>query len=346
MTPFRLLDSGYRMTLNSGPILSAINDFMPDVIEVGSPWVMPSLVRKASGSGRIPTVGFYHTDYPESYIRPLAEKIFPPRTAGVMVGLAERHLLKTYSRMDGVFCASRGLLTRLHGIGLRRLFHTPLGVDPQLFTPEKRSLEFRERLGAGGTRKLVLFLARLHREKGIDLLMEAYPSFRDPSSIVLAIAGHGPAEGRVAEFIARFPEVRRVGYLEDREAAAEAMASADVYLSLGPVETFGLAGLEAVASGTVTVFPDAGAGAEMAELAGVLPPFSMADGSEALTARILEAVNLDRGAVSPVLRARVLAGMDWHTVFSREERFYRRILEARAADDPESLIPPCMWWEG
>lgn len=339
-----LLDSGYRMTFSSGPVLSAVNDFAPDIIEIGSPWVMPSLVCRITGAAGIPTVGFFHTDYTESYIRPLVEKLFPPRTSQKMVELAERHLYRNYSRMDAVFCASRNLLTRLHGIGLRRLFHTPLGVDGEIFSPSRRSPGFRERLGVGGGRKLVLFLARLHREKGIDLLMEAYPRFRDPSSIVLAIGGHGPAEGRVGQFIARFPEVRRLGYLEGREAAAEAMASADAYLSLGPVETFGLAGLEAISSGTVTVFPDIGAGAEMAAFAEVLPPF-VHGSADALADRILEALRLDRDRVSPELRSRAMDGMDWHSVFAREEIFYWRILEAHQRNDPESLLPSGMWWE-
>ena len=338
-----LLDSGYRVSLSSGPFLSAINDFRPDIIEIGSPWVLPSIVRRVIGSDSIATVGFFHTNYPESYIRPLAERLLPPGVARFLFDLSVRSVYRTYSRMDAVFCASRKLLDGLHRAGLRRLFHTPLGVDAEVFAPSRRSQAFRAGLGAGDSRKLVLYLARLHSEKGIDLLMEAYPLFRDPSSIVLAIGGHGPAEGRVREFTARYPEVRRIGYLDGRHAMAEAMASSDVFLSLGPFETFGLAGREAMASGTSTLFPDIGAGAEMAALAGVLPPYEHRS-AESLSDGIKRAIALDREQTSQELRD-CAKGMDWTTVFRREEKFYRIVLDAVQRNALDALIPTERWWE-
>ncbi len=54
-----------------------------------------------------------------------------------------------------------------------------------------------------------------------------------------------------------------LGHVEERAALAALYASADVALSLGPVETFGLAALEALASGTPVVAARTGAVAEL-----------------------------------------------------------------------------------
>lgn len=339
-----LLNSEYRLIVDSGGLISVFGDFRPDIVEIGSPYLLPSLTKKALGDSRIPTVGFFHTDYPDSYIRPYAGDLFPRKFAELLTRLAWRQVGRTYGRMTAVFAASRFALEKLHAAGVERLFLTPLGVSTSLFTPSRRSDDFRRAAGVSGSRKLVLYLARLHREKGLDLLMKAYQYFRDSASISLVIGGHGPAEGELKEFIDQFPEVRRLPYLPGRDAVAEAMASADVFLSLGQTETFGLAGLEAIASGTIPVFPDSGASGEMANSLGLLPPFQ--SGSPlSLANSIISAVAMSGSEISGYLRRHALARYDWEKVFRKIEGFYERIIRAYANDDLESLIAPDRWWE-
>ena len=56
-----------------------------------------------------------------------------------------------------------------------------------------------------------------------------------------------------------------VGHLADRRAVAQLLGSADVVLAPGPVETFGLAALEALACGTPIVAASTSAVAELVE---------------------------------------------------------------------------------
>jgi alpha-1,6-mannosyltransferase len=63
--------------------------------------------------------------------------------------------------------------------------------------------------------------------------------------------------------------VRFLGFLEDREELAALLATADVVVAPGPVETFGLAALEALASGTPVVAAADGALPEVVGTAGV-----------------------------------------------------------------------------
>jgi alpha-1,6-mannosyltransferase len=70
----------------------------------------------------------------------------------------------------------------------------------------------------------------------------------------LVVAGDGPLRRRLERRAARdrLP-VTFAGFLPDRTDLAALLASADVAIAPGPAETFGLAGLEALACGTPVV---------------------------------------------------------------------------------------------
>ena len=143
-----LFKSGYRMIVDSGGLNSAFLDFRPDIIEIGSPYLLPALTVRAMGDSRVPTVGFYHSDFPDSYVRPYAGRIFPPKIAEGLHRIARSHVSRYYSRMTAVFAASECMLEKLYEAGVRRLFHTPLGVNTDRFSPSVFSRRFRNEVGA------------------------------------------------------------------------------------------------------------------------------------------------------------------------------------------------------
>ncbi len=339
-----LFKSGYRMIVDSGSLNSAFLDFRPDIIEIGSPYLLPALVGRALGASPVPTVGFYHSDFPDSYVGPYARKVFPLKFAERLRRIAGNHVSRHYSRMTAVFAASECMLEKLYEAGVRRLFHVPLGVDTDRFSPAAGSSRFRREVGASAGCRIVLYLARLHWEKGLDLLMEAYPFFRDPGRIKLVIGGRGPHEDMVSDFIEEYPEVYQLPFLSGRDAVAEAMASADVFLALGRYETFGLAGLEAIASGTVPVFPDVSASGEMAASLNLLPPFESGN-PESLASSIVQAAGISNSETTEYLREYAVARHTWEDVFRKMEGFYEKIKDAFEERNIERLVPPGKWWE-
>jgi len=332
------------MIVDSGGLNSAFLDFRPDIIEIGSPYLLPALVGRALGASPVPTVGFYHSDFPDCYVDPYAGRIFPPKIAEGFRRIAINHVKKYYSRMTAVFAASECMLEKLYEAGVRRLFHTPLGVDTEIFSPSAFSRRFRKEVGASDSCTIVLYMARLHWEKGLDLLMKSYPLFRDPGRIKLVIGGRGPHEGLVKDFIEEYPEVHRLAFLSGRDAVAEAMASSDVFLALGRYETFGLAGLEAIASGTIPVFPAASASGEMAVSLGLIPPFDP-DEPSSLADSVSQAVRISGTETTEYLRKYAVARHTWKDVFRKMEGFYERIKEAFEEKDLESLVPQDRWWK-
>jgi alpha-1,6-mannosyltransferase len=88
---------------------------------------------------------------------------------------------------------------------------------------------------------------------------------------VLVVAGDGPLHDRLVAAAAGLP-VHFTRFLGDRSAVARLLATADVALAPGPVETFGLAALEALACGTPVVVDSASALPEVIGSAGVAMP--------------------------------------------------------------------------
>ncbi|MEA2218967.1 MAG: hypothetical protein QOJ35_1593 [Solirubrobacteraceae bacterium] len=127
------------------------------------------------------------------------------------------------------------------GVAAERIGRWDRGVDLGRFSPALRD----ERLAPGEI--TVLYAGRLTREKGADLLADAFLAARerDPR-LHLALAGGGPEEDVLR---ARLGEhATFLGWLEG-DALARAYASADVFLFASRTDTFGQVLLEAQASG-------------------------------------------------------------------------------------------------
>ena len=102
----------------------------------------------------------------------------------------------------------------------------------------------------------VLYVGRLTKEKGADLLADAFLEAhrRDPR-LHLVLAGGGPEEERLWERLGEHATF--LGWL-DGDALARAYASADVFLFASRTDTFGQVILEAQASGLPVVAVDEG----------------------------------------------------------------------------------------
>ena len=331
--------SGYRMIFRAATARAVIEHFKPDVIEVGSVWVMPRVVRKANRDYGAATVGFYHTDLPNTHVGTSLHWA-PAGLRRRAIAAAYRYVGRVYAPMTATFGASEYSLKNLSDNGVKRLFHTPFGTDTTNYRPDCYSDEWRREQGGDG-KQLVMYLSRINREKGIDLLMDAYPHFRDPDKIQLIIGGHGPFEGRLAKFLARFPEVRRIGYMGHKPDVARAFGSVDTFLSLGAAETFGLAVPEAMACGTPVVAPAAGGAGEQVDKAPVGQTFTPGD-----PVALAHAITAQHGPTMEQresLAAWVRESYDWTRTFDSMTAFYGRIVDAHRKGVLEPLETPAGW---
>ncbi len=187
----------------------------------------------------LPVMGSYHTE--------LAAYAGLRSADPGLEAVAQGAMAMFYSQCSVVLSpstASDGVLNGL-GIPAERVGRWDRGVDLARFSPDRRIP------GAFGDGINVLYAGRLTREKGADLLADAFLAAheRDPR-LHLVLAGGGPEEELLR---ARLGEhATFLGWLEG-DALADAYASADLFLFASRTDTFGQVLLEAQASGLPVV---------------------------------------------------------------------------------------------
>jgi alpha-1,6-mannosyltransferase len=194
--------------------------------------------------------------------------------------LADRLNRRTAEVFDQIVCTTAFAAAEFRRLDVPNVSEIPLGVDLRQFHPSRADEAVRSRYARPGE-LLAVYCSRLSGHKRPELAVDtigALKAAREPA--VLVIAGDGPRRAALAYRAARLP-VRFAGHINDRDAVAALLASADVVLAPGPVETFGLAALEALACGTPVVVDDGSALPEMVGDAGMAvrgTPEAFADG--------------------------------------------------------------------
>jgi glycosyltransferase involved in cell wall biosynthesis len=141
----------------------------------------------------------------------------------------------------------------------------PSGVDADLFSPGRKSAKVRremiEKAGIPENAVIILYAGRISPEKNIGLLPEFMKILarETETDYRLLVAGAGPkAEWLQNETDRSIPnKIIQLGHL-DKETLADFYANADVFVHPNPKEPFGIAPLEAMASGVPTVAPNSG----------------------------------------------------------------------------------------
>jgi glycosyltransferase involved in cell wall biosynthesis len=126
----------------------------------------------------------------------------------------------------------------------------PNGVDTELFHPPAPAGR-----GAAGHRLRLLFVGRLTRQKGADVLLQAMRALRGRLDVEAALAGDGdarPALERMAGDLGLRDAVRFLGWCDRARIAAESRA-ADVFVLPSRDEGMSNAILEAMAAGLPVV---------------------------------------------------------------------------------------------
>jgi alpha-1,6-mannosyltransferase len=142
----------------------------------------------------------------------------------------------------------------------------PMGVDLCHLSPRRKSREMRRRLlqnfGAEEDATLLLYVGRLAPEKNLPLLFEllAHVGGTSKRDVRLLMVGDGIERERwETECATNAPgHVLFLGHIKDRNVLADLYANSDVFVHPNPREPFGIAPLEAMASGLPLVAPNVG----------------------------------------------------------------------------------------
>lgn len=229
----------------------------------------------------------------------------------------------------------------MRAAGIRRpprILINPLGTDPKFFQPSRDTGALRSRLGLGDA-PLLLTVSRLVPHKGIDVALRAMaalgPEWSGVRYLVVGRGEDGPRLGALATALGIADRVIFAGALTDAEIA-EAYATATIYVGLSRVdadinaEGFGIAFIEAAASGIPSVAGDSG-GVRSAVRDGrtglVVAPTDVAAAAAAIRAFLADPSR--RRAMGLAGRQDVLTHFNWNRVAVEVCAFAAAAVEAR-----------------
>jgi glycosyltransferase involved in cell wall biosynthesis len=292
------------------------------LIEVGSAWCAPWLVHLATRHLDVPAVWFYHSNFP----RIIAPR---PRNAGharlAASALAWRYVRRLGQMVQTTVAPCRAVARELESAGVPNVVHVPLGVDLDRFHPARRehAAEVRARVGLPAG-PLGMYVGRMAGEKDIDLLLEAWLAVERATGARLVLVGDGPARRSLQQGSGGDRAIW-VPYERDRDRLADLYAAVDLYVAPGPAETFGLASLEALASGLPILSVDQGGVAETVARSGAGRLYASGDRAH-LTAIATALLAEDLPALGAVGRRYAETHHGWDTVFDRLFEVYRGLI--------------------
>jgi alpha-1,6-mannosyltransferase len=315
----------YRALLDLRSVGEILEREQPDIIESSDPYQVGWKAIAFGKSARVPVVGFYHSHFPEAYLRG-ASKLLGRRAGKSLMSAAQRYVRKMYNRFEATLVPSEPLAQILKAWGVRNTRLVPLGVNTNNFTPEPDdSFETRQALGLRPERTLLLYVGRLAPEKNTAALFRAFEILanRRRGEYELLVIGDGPQRQQLSRLEAETRCVKWLQYCTDPLELARCYRAADLFVHPGMQETFGLVALESQACGTPVV------GIRGSRLDGIIlhdqegwadedQGPALADAIEHFSARNLKALGREAAR-------KATAEYGWNTVFDRLFCIYREV---------------------
>ncbi len=228
--------TGYRVVTNLRKLERTLSSLAPDRLEVHDRTTLRGLGAWASRHG-LPSLVVSHERL-DVWLKQWLPRRAPLGRA------ADRSNAALAASFDSVVCTTDWAAEEFRRLGAA-VSLVPLGVDLAGFPPRLHRSE--------GQETLLVMASRLSREKRPDLAVGAVRELVRRGHVVrMLVAGDGALRSSLEKESRDLP-IHWLGFVQDRSELAALLAAADVAIAPGPVETFGLAALEALACGTPVV---------------------------------------------------------------------------------------------
>jgi alpha-1,6-mannosyltransferase len=244
--------SRYRALLNLRAIEEILERERPDIIESSDPFQIGWKAIAVGRSLKIPVVGFYHSHFPEAYLRG-STKFLGRRGTDRAMKLTRAYVRKLYNRFEATLVPSENLARVLSKWRVRNVRRVRLGVNADIFRPvPDDGKATRASLGVASDQKLLVYVGRLAGEKNTQTLFGAFELLQRlrPVEFHLLIIGDGPQHNELRQLQRRVQEVSWIQYCTESADLARYYRAADLFVHPGTQEVFGLVALESQACGT------------------------------------------------------------------------------------------------
>jgi phosphatidylinositol alpha 1,6-mannosyltransferase len=304
-------------------VAAALRAFRPDVIHAVSPGDVSEIGVYLAKRMKLPLAISWHTNLHEFAAMRLGKMLrwMTPSLCKSAMNFSESQILKAvlafYRLGDVLYAPNTELIDMLRERTGKPVFHMKRGIDTQLFTPAKRTVnDGMPRMGYVGRitpEKSVRFL----RELETALLAAGVPPFR------FLIVGDGSERAWLSRNLkaADLPGTLR------GEDLAQAYANMDIFVFPSRTDTFGNVVLEAFASGVPAIVTSAG-GPKFIVREGISGFASISDGEFVeYTARLLCDEQL-RSRMARAAREQA-CGESWDSVFEKVYEGYKEAIAAK-----------------
>lgn len=263
------IDRRYRLILphrylrRQGDVWRLIEREQPDLVEICDKYslcYLAGLIKRWIPENRRPALVGLSCERLDDNVRVFAT------SARIGATLGRRFLRDAYVRLfDAHIANSRYTAAEIEGLG-KPVHVCGMGVDADTFLPARRAeaarAALRRRIGASRSATVLLYAGRISPEKNTGLLVDTMADLAAATArdYHLVIAGDGPSRSAlVRDAAARVPgRVHVLEAVQDRNELADLFANADAFIHPNPREPFGIAPLEALASGLPLVAPASG----------------------------------------------------------------------------------------
>ncbi len=311
----------YRYVRRLDKVTAILARERPDVIELGSPYLLPWAGLRHRRLYPCAVVGHYHTDFPIAYVEAPLARHAGRRLAGCARRAAERYARSLYEQCDVTIASSRNFISRLQDMGIRRTLLVPLGVDAETYHPSRRDEGVRRAWGVCDGETVFIYCGRLDNEKCVRLLVESFETLPPAAPARLVLVGDGPLLPWLQRKAHRENRLVLAPHVTEPHRLATLLASADVYVTAGPHETFGLSVVEAQASGLPVLGVSAGALMERVRPGTGL--LAVPNSRDDLAGLYREALAGGVAGMGVAARQMVERDYDWTRTFDRLFRLYR-----------------------
>lgn len=232
-----------------GTFLRRVRDERIDVLHFTTPGPVGLAALMIARRTGLPMVGSFHTD-----LAAYTERLSGSRRLGALMA---QYLRWPYGRCERVFVPSESTRRLLIDgrIAPSRIELWTRGVDTAQFAPARRSALLRARWRVCDRRPAVIYVGRLSREKGLELLPAiASALHRRGLEHRFVLVGDGPIR---RDLQAQLPDAVFTGTLSHGDVAV-ALASADVFVFPSDTDSAGNVVLEAQACGVPAIVSTAG----------------------------------------------------------------------------------------
>lgn len=211
----------------------------------------------------------FHTVFPTTLFYPLVKGVKHPRTFVTVHGTDELHYTGVkkkvaayaFKNSEKIIAVSDNLKTdleKIYDLPSDQIISANCGVDRDMFVAYNDKEGFRKKLDLDPSKKLILFLGRTYKEKGVYTFVDVVRKLKDRTDIQFAVVGNGPETEQVVKEIKETGVTFTYQPSIGKEKVHEWFNAADTFVFPTEKEAFGLVALESVSCHTPVIASNVG----------------------------------------------------------------------------------------